>query len=111
MSGKYRVEKRMEIAGAHSLKLPYDSKCKTLHGHNWKIRVVCESEILNAAGMVIDFASISSVVNRMDHDNLNEWIEQPTAENIARMIAGGIGSSCVLVEVQESEGNIACFIP
>ena len=31
----YYVCKRLEIAGAHALKLSYESKCEDLHGHNW----------------------------------------------------------------------------
>ena len=30
----YYVSKRMEVAGAHRLDLPYESKCSNLHGHN-----------------------------------------------------------------------------
>ena len=37
----YYVSKRMEIAGAHHLELPYDSKCENLHGHNWIVTVYC----------------------------------------------------------------------
>ena len=29
---KYTVSKRMEIAAAHNLDLPYESKCTNLHG-------------------------------------------------------------------------------
>ena len=38
----YYVSKRMEIAGAHHLELPYDSKCEKLHGHNWIVTVYCK---------------------------------------------------------------------
>ena len=37
----YYVKKRMEIAGAHNLKLPYESKCQNVHGHNWIVTVYC----------------------------------------------------------------------
>ena len=40
----YTVSKRMEIAGAHQLRLPYESKCENLHGHNWIITVHCKSD-------------------------------------------------------------------
>ncbi|MBR6942305.1 MAG: 6-carboxytetrahydropterin synthase, partial [Fibrobacter sp.] len=47
---KYRVIKRMEISGAHRLSLPYESKCRGLHGHNRIITVFCESETLDENG-------------------------------------------------------------
>lgn len=54
----YYVSKRMEIAGAHQLKLPYESKCSNLHGHNWIITVYCKSEKLTTYGMIVDFTKI-----------------------------------------------------
>ena len=58
----------MEIAGAHNLKLSYDSKCSNLHGHNWIVTVYCKSETLNADGMVIDFTHVKrDVHDKLDH--------------------------------------------
>ena len=51
----YYVAKTMEIAGAHSLHLSYESKCEKLHGHNWIITVYCKAKELNQDGMVCDF--------------------------------------------------------
>jgi len=30
----YYVSKRLEVAGAHKLRLSYDSPCQNMHGHN-----------------------------------------------------------------------------
>lgn len=58
----------MEIAGAHNLKLSYESKCSNLHGHNWIVTVYCKSETLNADGMVIDFTHVKrDVHDKLDH--------------------------------------------
>ena len=54
----YYVSKQMEIAGCHRLELPYDSKCRKVHGHNWIVTVYCKSRELNAEGMVVDFKDI-----------------------------------------------------
>ena len=59
----YRVIKRMEISGAHKLSLPYESKCRGLHGHNWIITVYCQSETLDENGMVVDFSRIKELVH------------------------------------------------
>lgn len=106
----YTVIKKLEISAAHQLKLSYESKCENLHGHNWIIYVYLQAEMLNANGMVYDFTHIKSLVyERLDHKNLNDFIEQPTAENIAKYICDSLGDPCFKVEVQESEGNIAIY--
>ena len=108
----FTVKKRMEIAGAHRLFLPYESKCSQLHGHNWIITVICQSEKLNAEGMVVDFQRIKEIVGRLDHSVINDVLGgvNPTVEHIAFWICRQI-PQCVRVEVQESEGNVAVYEP
>ena len=48
----FYISKRMEIAGAHNLKLDYNSKCENIHGHNWIVVVHCKAKELNRNGMV-----------------------------------------------------------
>lgn len=106
----YTVTKRLEVSGAHFLNLPYESKCKKLHGHNWIIVVTCRRAELDECGMVVDFVKIKDIVNHLDHANINDVLGEvnPTAENIARWLCERI-PYCVRVEVQESEGNIAVY--
>lgn len=106
----YYLQKRIEISGAHSLCLDYESKCSRLHGHNWIITVFCRAEKLNENGMVTDFSHIKQEITEMlDHKNFNEVLPfNPTAENIAHWICSRV-ENCYRVEVQESEGNIAAY--
>lgn len=106
----YYMTKRMEIAGAHKLSLPYRSKCADLHGHNWIVTVHCRSEKLNGAGMVIDFTEVKKMIHdRLDHRYLNDVVcFNPTAENIAKWICDNV-PNCWRVDVQESEGNVASY--
>ena len=79
----YYVCKRLEIAGAHALKLSYESKCEDLHGHNWIVKIY--------------------------HKNLNDVLPfNPTAENIARWICDHV-ENAYRVEVWESEMNMAAY--
>ena len=114
----YKVSKRMEIAGAHNLKLPYESKCSNIHGHNWIVTVYCRSKKLTEYGMVMDFTQIKKHIHdKLDHKYINEVLPEinPTAENMAKWILEEVNSYaesnafCYKVEVQESEGNIACY--
>lgn len=114
----YYVSKRMEIAGAHHLDLSYESKCSSLHGHNWIVTVHCKCTHLNPDGMIVDFTHIKSKIHdKLDHKNINEIVDfNPTAENMAKWIADQVSDLCYgdgicyKVEVQESEGNVATYI-
>ncbi len=106
----YTVTKRLEISAAHRLELDYESKCTSVHGHNWIITVHCRARELNANGMVVDFTDIKRAVSDMlDHKYLNDVLPvNPTAENIARWICDRV-ENCFRVDVQESEGNTASY--
>jgi len=122
----FKVTKRVEVAGSHSLVLPYKSKCENLHGHNWIIEVTCQAHRLNDSGMVIDFTHIKEVCMKLDHANINAILKliNPTAENLCvwltdqimkRVLADEPGVQVARefkvckVKVQESEGNTAWF--
>lgn len=106
----YYLKKRLEVAGAHCLKLNYDSKCSNLHGHNWIIVIYCKSEELDENGMVIDFVKIKEQVMKLDHKNLNEIFDfNPTAENIAKYLCNNI-PKCYKVDIIESENNEASYV-
>lgn len=117
MMEKWRISKRMEIAGAHHLNLPYESKCSNLHGHNWIVTVYCESDKLTDYGMIVDFAQVKKEIHGfLDHGNINELLPEinPTAENMAKWICNKVTDLCETgycyrVDVQESEGNIATY--
>lgn len=106
----YTVTKRIEISGAHFLKLPYKSKCTHLHGHNWIITVTLKRKELDENGMVLDFTKIKDIVMKLDHQCINDVIGDmnPTAENMAKWICDRI-PYCVRVAVEETEGNVAVY--
>lgn len=114
----YKVTKKMVVAGAHKLCLPYESACQNLHGHNWVITVTLSSNKLTEYGMVMDFKHIKNKIEKqLDHKNLNEVFNfNPTAENIAKWISDeltgefdGIYVVCERVQVEESPNNTAVY--
>lgn len=119
----YRIEKTLTISAAHRLShLDYDSKCKSIHGHNWKITVVVESPGLDHNGMVVDFGVIKKSIMRLDHADLNVVLTgwRTTAEGIASALAAELEAiflecenhpQVISITVEETEGNKACYIP
>jgi len=106
----YFLKKKIQIAAAH--KLPnYEGKCRNLHGHNWYITVhcSCRDDALDDHDMVIDFTEIKKIVNQLDHVFLNDFIENPTAENIAKWLCEKI-PTCFMVEVEEAENSQAFYV-
>jgi len=68
---------------------PVRGPCFRLHGHNYKFFVAVEGEVDPKTGMIADFGDIKRTVQehvlaRVDHRDLNDFLENPTAENIAR---------------------------
>jgi len=87
-----------DFASAHSLR-DYPGDCSRLHGHNWQVEVVVESEVLDEVGIAIDFREIKKqtklVIKRLDHQYLNDIKPfdelNPTAENIAKYFFDEVG--------------------
>ncbi len=80
------------FSSAH--RLPhYDGPCHDLHGHTWKAVFVIEGPI-KEDGMVCDFKVVKKLLdeNLPDHQLLNDWVENPTAENLAQFLFQKIGA-------------------
>ncbi|MDD5886216.1 MAG: 6-carboxytetrahydropterin synthase QueD [Oscillospiraceae bacterium] len=78
--------KEFKFDAAHNL-VHYHGKCERLHGHTYKLVVKLNGR-RNEEDMVCDFADVKTIVkenvlNQFDHQYINDFIEQPTAENIA----------------------------
>jgi len=99
-SKRVSVAKSFTFEAAHRLpNVPEEHKCGRLHGHSFRVEVVCEGEIDPTSGWLLDFAEIKRafgpLYERLDHRYLNEieGLENPTAENIACWIWGHLKSS------------------
>lgn len=85
-----RVRRTFEFEAAHALPR-HPGKCRRPHGHSYRLIVTVVRTLDPESGLAVDFADLkavvrSEVVDRLDHENLNDIIENPTAEEIARWI-------------------------
>lgn len=90
---RVRLVREFSFEAAHRLpNAPAGHKCRRLHGHSFRVELVCEGEIDPKTGWLLDFAEIKRAfqpfLKRLDHHYLNEvrGLENPTAENLARWI-------------------------
>jgi 6-pyruvoyltetrahydropterin/6-carboxytetrahydropterin synthase len=111
----------MDFAAAHRL-VNYDGQCCNIHGHTWQVEACVSSDVLDDAGMVMDFrdlkAALGSILQNYDHCLLNEVSPfdqiNPTAENIARQIYINLKPLCnsarlTAVKVWESPTSSALY--
>jgi 6-pyruvoyltetrahydropterin/6-carboxytetrahydropterin synthase len=110
---RMRLDVEFHFAASHRLPR-YDGPCFRLHGHNYKLLVAVEGDVDPRTGMIADFGDIrravqDQVLSRADHHDLNEILENPTAENIARWIWESLeGKLAGLVEVRLFEIPDSC---
>lgn len=84
------VARKFSFEAAHFLPR-YEGKCKHMHGHRWEVEVKLEGQIDPSSGMILDFSLLkkdmtAEFLELYDHKVLNDFFENPTAENIASRI-------------------------
>lgn len=70
----------------------YKGKCENPHGHNYKVRITLRGDMLDQAGLLLDFRDLKQVmrpvIDRLDHQMLNDLEPfttiNPSAENLAK---------------------------
>ncbi len=87
----YTISKDYHFSASHVLpQLPADHPCHRLHGHNYVVQVVLQSETLNAVGFVRDYRELDAlkkyIDEEIDHRHLNDVLgdDNVTAEQIAK---------------------------
>lgn len=106
------VSKKVSFDAAHYLP-KYKGPCQRVHGHTFEVEVGLLG-VVRKDGMVIDFKDLKNllqeeVVDKYDHQDLNNFFDNPTAENIAVSIwmsllskEGNLGPYLEYVKVWES---------
>ena len=112
------LSKEFVFDAAHNL-VNYHGKCEKLHGHTYKLKIVLEGTP-DSEGMIMDFCELSDIVkkhviSRLDHSYINDFIAQPSAENIAIWVWHEIEEkvkreNCNLYEVHVLETAASCVI-
>lgn len=115
--GLWELEMEVSVSAAHHLPL-YEGACHNLHGHNWRIGVRLECVELSDQGFVLDFKVVKGVINdAFDHRCINDIVENPTAENIAKYVsdilteAGHERVKVAEVSVEETDGHFIRYYP
>jgi 6-pyruvoyltetrahydropterin/6-carboxytetrahydropterin synthase len=91
------------FAAGHALR-NYRGKCENVHGHNYRCQVTFSGEQLDEIGLLVDFVelkkAVHSVLDRMDHQWLNEFPPfdkiNPSAENMAKFIYDEVNAALPL---------------
>jgi 6-pyruvoyltetrahydropterin/6-carboxytetrahydropterin synthase len=90
-----------------------------MHGHSYRLEVALRGPLRSrgpARGMIEDFDRVERIVNEhivgvLDHQHLNQFIENPTVENIVlwiwQRLDGGLGR---LDELVLWETSTACAV-
>jgi 6-pyruvoyltetrahydropterin/6-carboxytetrahydropterin synthase len=131
---RFQVTKVIEFSYGHRL-LNHEGKCRYLHGHNGMVEVDLGAETLDRMGMVIDFTRVSEVIKTWIDDHIDHRMllrhddpmtsvlhaagepvfvmdENPTAENIAKLIwtaARDAGLQVAEVRVWETSTSRAAY--
>ena len=132
----FSVTQEIDFCYGHRL-LNYAGKCRHLHGHNARAIIVLEGEHLDSRGMLVDFSDIKAelrtwIDKQLDHrmilcrhdpvvallqqtgEPLYLIDENPTAENIAKLIynvAQKFAFPVVEVSLWETPRSCATYRP
>ncbi len=130
----YQVTKHIEFCYGHRL-LNYDGQCRHLHGHNARVEVDLVADTLDERGMVVDFSDMKRQIKTWIDENLDHRMllnrqdpilpvlqergeehyvmdQNPTAENIARLIFEQVrarGLPVIEVRLWETPSSYASY--
>ncbi len=130
----FKLKREITFCYGHRL-INYPGKCRNLHGHNGRAIVTLASEQLDDLGMVADFSDIKKIAGKYIDEHLDHRMllhkddpvlsylksqgepvtvldENPTAENIAKMIFQELtlkGLPVVEVELWETDTCVASY--
>ena len=112
-----KITRSYYFSSAHFLpKVAEGHKCKSTHGHNFKVSISVKSEVDKKTGMGVDFfevdKAVEPLIKSLDHTTLNKitGLSNPTSENICLWFYDRLKGafSIFSIEVFEDE-NTSCL--
>jgi len=104
---RYTAERYHDISCGHRV-AGHESKCKHLHGHNYRVHFTCAAG-LDSLGRVIDFSVIKTKLCMWIEDNWDHrlilWEQDPLAGALRRL-----DDSVVLVPFNPTAENMAGYL-
>ena len=103
------VTKEFTFDSAHFLP-SYYGKCERMHGHTYKLQVAVDGAV-GENGLVIDFVILKKIVkkqvlDKLDHQTINDIIEVASAENTAIWIWEQLSDLKSHIQEQLSDPNL-----
>jgi 6-pyruvoyltetrahydropterin/6-carboxytetrahydropterin synthase len=122
----HTIFKDFTFAAAHAIR-GHTRGCQNLHGHNYRVRVHLQAEVLDPLGMVMDFVDLKAVMQEVvgpfDHAVINdippfdrrnttaELVSQYVFEEVSRRLAEQERVRVARVEVWENDTSCAIYEP
>ncbi|MCC7197699.1 6-carboxytetrahydropterin synthase QueD [Candidatus Peregrinibacteria bacterium] len=103
------VTKIFTFDSAHFL-TNYYGKCERMHGHTYTLEVTLEGDV-QSNGLIIDFVVLKRIVkkhvlDKLDHQTLNDVIENPSAERVVLWIWDQLKDLPKLLEAEQDDPNL-----
>jgi len=111
----YTIAKTFKFEAAHYLDhLPGWHPCSKIHGHGYKVTFFYRDKDLDSEGFVIETGRLSYIKDwinlNLDHNVINNVIENPTAERIAEFLFNKFKHEKLFkVEVKETDTLTASY--
>lgn len=115
MSIKRTVTRYHDISCGHRV-VGHEGKCRSLHGHNYRIFFTCSAPELDSVGRVIDFGMLKSILcswleDSWDHKMLL-WDLDPIASTLIHTEDDELAAAVFIVELpfNPTAENMAAYL-
>lgn len=110
-----KVARTFTFSAAHHL-TDYYGECERPHGHTYRLKITVDGKI-QKNGLVLDFVVLKkyvmeNVISKLDHQDLNDFFKNPSAELICVWVWRALKSiglqtktKVKLVEIELWEGD------